>query len=86
MPQSATHTDRPAARRRTPRRTYKILGLALLLMALAMALPAGALAADASEGVLTTEPSGAVNGVALSGHAVVQHTFPTPHGHFLSNS
>ena len=48
MPQSANHTDRPAARRRTPRRTYKILGLALILLALAMALPAGALADPSS--------------------------------------
>ena len=38
MPQSATPTGKPAARRRTSR----ILGLALVLLTLALALPAGA--------------------------------------------
>ena len=72
MPQSATHTDKPAARRRGPARAYKLLGLALMLLAFALALPATASANGATKGVLTTQPSGAVNGVALTGHAVVQ--------------
>jgi hypothetical protein len=38
MLQSATPTDKPAARRRTSR----LLGLALVLLSLALALPAGA--------------------------------------------
>ena len=66
MPQSANHTDRPAARRRAPRRTYKILGLALILLALAMALPAGALATDGEYTLHVDAPSSVTVGFSFS--------------------
>lgn len=69
MRQSATPTDRPAARRRT----YGILGLTLMLLTLALALPAGAAARasrpSAFNGAATRVPTHPLNGVDFSDSA-----------------
>jgi len=54
MLQSATRTDKPAARRRI----CKILGLGLVLLGLALALPAGASTFNSAGGGRSIQSSG----------------------------
>ena len=79
MLQSATLTDKPSARRRACRRAPRLLGLALLLLAVVLALPAGAGASVAPPMISgftpTSGPVGTavtLTGVGFTGATVVE--------------